>query len=125
MMPNDYSIHRNCDIWQGGWVRKENNLLQELVVLILATGLVWEFLMYIWPWDFPTRLAPVSVFLLSLLLTGFFHWSIIMALASAGGVAIYHKLLGTSDRLPPRLSLRLPPRLQQINNRSSLRLERS
>lgn len=71
-------------------------MLQELIVVSLAAAIGWELIRYFTPVDIPVRVAPVIVIIVALLFTLFFHLSVIMAFAAAGGVAIFHRITGAT-----------------------------
>lgn len=71
-------------------------MLQELIVISLAAAIGWEMVRYFTPVDIPVRLAPVIVIVISMLFTLTFHFSVVMAFAAAGGVAIFHKVTGAT-----------------------------
>ena len=66
-------------------------MLQELIVLSLASAIGWEIIRYFCPWNIPVRLAPLIVIGISYLFTFSFSSSIVMAFAAGGGVALFHK----------------------------------
>lgn len=70
-------------------------MLQELVVVSLAAAIGWELIRYFTPVDIPARAAPVIVIAVALLFTLAFHFSVVMAFAGAGGVAVFHKITGS------------------------------
>lgn len=72
-------------------------MLQELVVVSLASAIGWELIRYFTPVDIPVRVAPVIVIAVALLFTLAFHFSIVMGFAAAGGVAVFHRVTGANS----------------------------
>lgn len=85
-------------------------MLQELIVLSLAAGFCWEVVRYFWPGYIPVRLAPLLVASISYGLTFFYHQSVILAMATTGGVALFHKLLDTEPPEPLKINWKRNPR---------------
>lgn len=81
-------------------------MLQELIVISLASGIGWELVRNFTPADIHPKLAPVIVIGIAWLFTLAFSFSIVMAFAAAGGVAVFNKIVGATPVNHIRYSLR-------------------
>lgn len=93
-------------------------MLTELLIVALAAAVGWEILRYFIPYEIPARLAPLVVVLISFLFTLAIHSSVILAFASAGGVAIFHKITDASSPEPFTFKFPRSNKKMSIDSRS-------